>query len=389
MSTCIPSLTALRVYDPTTQVGVSIKRDRGEEPPPGWAKKPSLVAREAAADEESNRLALAKNYAALARFPWMQTPPWRSSCPIDFTIENPASSKLWLQTCVRDLYDPQWSELWNPEMNQRLLDRTVQYRLVGRYPCTRLTTTYCKYGTDYKKPTTILTSVSAIGLKPVCSKEQPCAVSSETYPVHPRTVQDVVGRGERNQLPASLTHDLLEAFCAKHRAQGAKAFLVIDVFSGWGSVSRAVEQFATTLPPDERIIVYTNDIIKNRALHSCNLDIDVGKTIDPLDILVRFALVTTQATLEEVSPHRLYLDKNAGEPVSQVMRNAGVACLLHCSFPCTTYSTAAGSTHRSAGERDPTSGTGLLHDTMLCELLGEINALCQLTPPGPPAPLEG
>ena len=46
------------------------------------------------------------------------------------------------------------------------------------------------------------------------------------------------------------------------------------------------------------------------------------------------------------------------------LRSNNVALLLHVSCPCETYSTAAGSTHRSAKSSSPKTKKALEHDRM-------------------------
>lgn len=339
----------------------------------GWRRKQRDINQDQKNEAESQRLAADGQFAQLDRFSWMRTPAHRADSPIDFTLENPAFGKLWLQDCVRRLYDPDCATPYQPDMRKRLLHKKMEFRLTGQYPCTRLTTTYCQYGLDYAKPTTILTSLSAIGVRPPCCDETLCAHGGK----HLRNVQQCTAPEERNQIPEELTRVLLEAFVAKQRARGAVAFLVVDVFSGWGSVARAVEACAP-----ETMAVYTNDVVRKRkAGHITDLDLDMA-LLQSLDAVLRFAMLSRLEGLGSagLEARRLLEASEGVPPMEEVLRRSGIAVLLHLSFPCTTYSTAGGSTHRAKGDRAAASPLAQQHDTMLEALVGELVALCRLAP---------
>ena len=366
----------------------------------GWKTKATKRQAITQDEDESHRLALKGRFDALERYPWMRTPPYRLDCPIDFSLENPAFGKLWLMDCVRELYDPLYMQRYEEStdeqkqaMRERLLNVNTQFRLLGKYPCTRMVTSYCKYGLPYIKPTGILTSMSAISLRDSCTKDSPCSYLKQQGK-HQTSVQEVTAKAQRNQLPKDLTKALLAAFVAKHRKRGIHVFLLVDVFSGWGSVADAAEEFAATLQPKERLIIYTNDI-STRQCHTPDNAVNMGRDY-AMDILLRCALMSKQKEFDDAfdargkGPSMASLRdsamKEGGITPSDFLKRAGISALLHCSFPCCTYSTAAGGTHRAAQSIAPRSEEARRDDKMLEELIADIVRLCQLAPPSTSLP---
>ena len=375
----------------TPAVGTATTYIVRDLPNDGWQQK-----KRSREDQEGRSLQLLHqglrdgDLSKLKEFAWMTEPEWRSEWPIDFTIENPGRSKLWLLDCVRALYDPKHSDPWDRD---RLLDVDTQFRVTGLHPCTKVTTTYCRYGLNYRKPTSILTSIAAFEVSSPCTKNEPCALSGADFPKHPQTVQDC-DQSTRNQLPIGLTHDLLRGFVLKHRARGAKIFLFIDVFEGWGSVSGALAPArlpASMLLPTERLIVYTNDIKERGPVRPSNtLDMSISSS---LALLLRFALLAKQDAFHEAflatrsdvrGTEELFKDETSR--LDQMLVKAGIAVLFHCSFPCTTYSTAAGATHRSKGSIASDSVQAARDDGMAESIVTELVDLCALRRPAAGAP---
>lgn len=369
-------------------------------------------------EKQSMVLLANKEFDKLSDYEWLTTPSHRATTNVDFTLENPLG-KLWLLDSVREFYDPEFKFPWEDDAPSKekdawrawLLDLNKQFRLTGKYGCVMLKTTYCKYGTAYRKPTAILTSLATAFLSTACQKTTPCEFTAGKWPRHPTTVQKQ-SQDMRNQLPIELVFELLDAFVARHRTLGARIFLCIDVFSGWGSFSHAVEVYAMTrLAPYERMLVYTNDI-KKRGEKKPKLDMDV-KTDCSLVAILRFALLALQVEMDNalhVSHSNLRSMENFytleqklcqdtkdrelsrasyySDELADALKQAGVAVLFHLSFPCTTYSTAAGSTHRESKCLTPKTPLAHAHDTLLKQVLAQLVTICHLRPcdsPGPTA----
>ena len=62
------------------------------------------------------------------------------------------------------------------------------------------------------------------------------------------------------------------------------------------------------------------------------------------------------------------------------LKSTNTVMLIHCSFPCETYSTAAGNTHRAAGDLRPKTDTAANHDRMCIDLVQQLIELCKLAP---------
>lgn len=382
------SLPALNHLTLSIEV-VKRRREKAEE---GWALKSSVREKEDREDQESRQWALARRYDKLARYHWMQAPAWRSTSLIDFTLENPAGGKLWLQDCVRVMYDDGHASPLDADsygtLRKELLDPMTEFRNTGMYPCTRLTTSYCRYGTTYQKPTSILTSISGLALLEPCSTAGRCSSFDFTENKHRQTVQETTNQAERNQIPQALTFALLDAFVAKHRARNINTFLVLDLFSGWGSVSRAAKDFATQMMTITNgrnaggLVVFTNDLVRTRANHhETDLDLSMQHGSGMVQLALRFALVCCAKDLEAAGAAgdiKTLLQKH--DTIEAVLQSAGIAVLVHCSFPCTTYSLASGGTHRKRKTHLPCSAIGSEHDSMLCELLLQLRLLCKLAP---------
>lgn len=392
----LPSLIALRFVEREELVDsectIDVVRGPISKPEPGLsngfrlsrkAQQRALEAKAHALQElhtqkqQSYEIARTKGTCEdIEKYDWMQTPIWRKECRKDFIIENPAEGKLWLQDCIRLLYDPKKPpdyEVWdalNPVQKTALRDRllgTEQFRVTGRLHCTKLTSSYCKYGENYRKNTSFLTSLSAVGLLPPCDATNRCEYSMKEPYTHPRTVQDVTDKAERNHVPVLLNFDLLRAFVTKHRHEGIKHFLVMDIFSGWGSVKKAVQQFKTSkdMQRDEIIFTYTNDINPNRGDEPTDTDLDLGKC--PMKFLENMAMSLFKISLKN--------DKR------KIFDSKKVAILYYCSFPCTTYSVAGGDAHRDAGEIKGKSKLSIDHDEMLKKVVVELALECDLLRP--------
>ena len=361
-------------------------------------------------DSELKALRALKNmdFEEMEKVEWLKTPPYRAESTLDYTLENP-SGKLWLLPCIRACYDyfnefefsDYCPEEYREEIRNSLLDLNKRFSLMGKFPCVRVATTYCRYGAPYRKPTFILTSLSALSLKSPCTKDNRCEQAESRWPVHPGSVQDA-SQQVRNHLPQGLVFDILDAFVGRNRRLGCGVFLVIDVFSGWGSFADAAGEYAKRMRDNERLLLYTNDIKRNRGKSSFG-DFDVSMN-SSLITLLRFALVSLQEKIDEAlhamrstiwttqKLHMLECKLASQFPdvenltyhrdaLLESLRIAGIAVLYHCSFPCITYSSASGATHRPSLSIRPISEMGRCHDAMLDALIKQLIDICKLKPP--------
>lgn len=211
-------------------------------------------------------------------------------------------------------------------------------------------TSYCSYGFPYRKNTSILTSIEGLSLRPCCKHSS-----------HDSDVQGTLG-AQKNSLPSGLVHDCIRRWINTHKdLNTVKTFLVVDVFSGWGSVSRAALDFepeAKSIVPGANYKVFTNDMSCRHHGHLPNVDITLNSP-GSFDVLLAFAIL-------KVADPDFKVSEIAGVPkwVAR-MKQEGIAVLMHISFPCTTYSTASGSTHRKSKQTQPHSELGKKHDALL------------------------
>ena len=287
-------------------------------------------------------------------------PSWRVEHAVDFVIENPAHpAGLWYQPSVRQLYDPLADQPFDEACRTRLgsTDEHLFRDRAADTPCTRVTTSYCKYGAEYRKHTTLLTSLSNLRLHRPCNWNTPCAFLVGAK--HPAQVQGSAA-ALKNSVPRALIHALVAEFLCKQRAQGRAQFLLVDVFSGWGSVCAACTEpalrAAGLLRNGERFYTHANDIAQRRSGAAVRTDLDMQRF--DLEALMRFAIVANGLVHAE--------------------QRAELGVLLHCSIPCTTYSTAAGGTHRLKGGLAAKSELAAAHDALAARTVASLVKLCRL-----------
>ena len=245
----------------------------------------------------------------------------RSVNLLDFAIENPSSSKLFSMTCLQ------------------LLRGSSMHK-----------TSYCSYGFQYRKNTTIMTSIKFLSLRPCC-----------THSSHKHDVQSSLC-AQKNSIPSGLVHDCIRRWITNHKKSNlVKTFLFLDVFSGWGSVSKAALDFETeakSIVPGANYHVFTNDMSCKHHGHLPNIDLTL-ESPGSFDVLLAFAI-------HKVSDPDFKVRETAGVPMWLChMQQEGIAVLMHLSFPCTTYSTASGSTHRRSKHIEAHSKLGQKHDALL------------------------
>lgn len=309
-------------------------------------------------------------------------PKWRVGHSIDCVIENPAQpGRLWYNEEVRKLYDPTPNQPWGPECQARLGnsgDDAFRDRAPNT-PCTRVTTSYCKYGAAYRKNTTFLTSLSELRLRQQCSSSCPCP-ALRRGDKHPELVQGCTA-SKKNSIPQTLVHEVVATFLEKQRAEGRKVFMLVDVFSGWGSVADACSEHqlraAGVLRADERFFVHTNDIVATRPGVWVDTDLDMSR----LDVatLVRFACVRHADALYKLGVEKVH---EPSASLASELAAMGVGVLLHCSVPCTTYSVAAGNAHRNKGDIAPVSDLAKAHDALTARTVASLVEVCSLRQPG-------
>ena len=253
-----------------------------------------------------------KNNSAVAK---QELPKFEN--PYDFCIENPLHGKLWQIQKFQ--------------------------RFVGRVDVQFASTSYCKYNCSYRKNTGFLTSVLNFSPCPVCSKNDSC----QRYQQHDELPVD---QASRNSIPEGLVLELIDAWVRKKKCEGFKVFLIIDVFAGYNSISKAADLHNKT--SNDNVVVYTNDIVRTRG---GNMDLDM-RVFELNDILV-FAL--RKLFLE--MPYDLADIKG---DVKQFLLNESIAVLFHLSTPCETYSVAGGASHRLRGSAEPQSRLAVAHDDM-------------------------
>lgn len=223
----------------------------------------------------------------------------------------------------------------------------------------RRETSYCHYGAQHRKRTLFVTSVlgfeprlpcPTVLCDPLCGQPTRLRADLDPYaelqledfvdPVAPRTrhahtLLDL-GREERNRIPFALLKLLIYAWCDPHVKYGVESiqtYLVVDVFSGWGSLVQMV-QAMHSLGKWTKIKVYSNDIV--RRDHT-DIELDMSSMQDPVSPLLRFAL-------QQHAP--LVLRELGTLSLRDALWKHRVALLVHFSTPCETYSVDGMATHR-------------------------------------------
>jgi hypothetical protein len=239
-----------------------------------------------------------------------------------FTVENPLESKL------RQL----------PAM-QRLL-ATEAVRL---WP-----TSYCHFGAGHRKRTFVVSNVPALGLHPPCPTP-PCAPARRGP--HPVSVRGDLSRAEKNALPERLVAALAVAWegatpWARHR-------VVVDVFSGFGSVGKALEKSRPSWT------VLANDVVRRDHL---DLLVDAGGRRDQLHLLVVLGVLKARRANAHLDAAWRALP--TGTELAPALHACQLAVWIHLSTPCETYSVLGGDLHRSKGSLAPKTAKADRHDRM-------------------------
>tara|TARA_B110001452_G_scaffold181135_1_gene152078 strand:- start:1396 stop:2256 length:861 start_codon:yes stop_codon:yes gene_type:complete len=240
---------------------------------------------------------------------------------LDFSLENPADGRFKDLDCVK--------------------------RLLDDYPLRvfKVATSYCNYGYDYRKRTLFISSLPTFQPLPACPAHK-CQWKRRGER-HSRQVTEA-SQSEKNSFPPLLI-DLLVDSWRNYRV--ASKYLLIDMFSGWGSIEKRVSE-KQAAGQWLNVHVYSNDIVK-RAHTDCNLDM---LTWTPAEQLVFAVNKLWPDQMAEASGH-------AGGVVGW-LADAGVTVLVHASTPCETYSLNGIGVHRHKGGVLPKSEAARSADRM-------------------------
>jgi hypothetical protein len=243
---------------------------------------------------------------------------------LDFSFENPLDGKFKDINCVK--------------------------RLIEDYPADVhvAPTSYCHYGYCYRKRTVFISTLRGFTPKAPCPSH---ACAAQRYSgTHTGTVVEC-DVAQKNSIPPLLVDLMIGAWTAAYK-HTASHFLVVDVFSGWGSVaSRVAERWPC-------VRLYSNDIV--RRDHT-DVEVDMLTAWNPGMLLV--------LALQKHWPDDFISERDDGRGPYEWARDNKVAVLFHCSTPCDTYSTNGLSTHRISGATTPKTQKARDADAMNARLV--------------------
>ena len=182
---------------------------------------------------------------------------WASPPCVEYSQAKSVGERRWLEADERvaaalraiQYFRPKYFAIENPKgyLRHRPI---MQGKLDGVYLPTLLQdVTYCKYGTQYMKPTNIWTNIPLSRPLKVCSAAHPCALRQK-YGTHPRTAQSgpsangTPGMGSAEavyHLPDPLLDELfrhVEFGSEEARAQAAQEWAQADTI--WRVLAAAV-----------------------------------------------------------------------------------------------------------------------------------------------------
>lgn len=183
-------------------------------------------------------------------------------------------------------------------------------------------TSYCMYGTPYRKHTTFASTFQGIRLMPQCSNTE--GHTSCGRQQHQEIPTDLAAR---NSVPEAIVHTFLDKWRAKHKDH-KPVFQFIDAFAGWGSVEHAVRRY-NEIHESAKIKIYTNDLhagVNGRRFTNSKLDMRAEGSLQSI-----ISAATARQRFE------LFL------PAEEVKN---IVFLVWLSTPCETYSLQSRSTHR-------------------------------------------
>lgn len=235
-----------------------------------------------------------------------QVPSWRlGSEPgrfaVDFVLENPLDGKLWESEALQSLTGPFTK---------------------------RVNTSYCHYGTPYRKRTTFFTSLTNVSLSSPCPGN-PCK--------HATNHEFGVAECEpavQNSIPTPIVRTFLDEWMAKDALAMKETgreydhLLLIDVFKGFGSVQKAVGEWNDE--NEERRILYVgNDIADARVDDADTLNFDISK-LGQFEMLIDWSFLKLRQHLARLQDA---LDDDEPPPLDR----GRVRALFWVSTPCDTY----------------------------------------------------
>ena len=243
--------------------------------------------------------------------------------PLAFTVENPLESKLRQLPSMQNLLEIDQVRLWP--------------------------TSYCHFGVEHRKRTFVVSNVPALCLPTPCPNA-PCA--SVRRGAHLVSVRDHLSQSERNALPEQLVATLAAAW--ERATPWAKHRVVVDVFSGFGSVVKALEKDRPSWT------VLANDVVRGRG-HVDSL-VDAGGRPDQQHLLVTLGVLKARRTNAQLDAAWRALP--TGTELARALRACELAVWIHISTPCETYSVLGGDLHRSKGSVAPQTEKAARHDRM-------------------------
>lgn len=235
----------------------------------------------------------------------------------------------------------------NP-LHGRFKDLPSVERLLRERPdhVRRLDTSYCHFcGFEYNKPTVFITTLMDLELPPPCPRN-PCAAvrAGEMHAAHVSECDAAT----KNSIPTGITDAIVDAWLAKHTETGAREFVFVDAFAGFGSVHTRVRARHPS------VIVYANDIVDRRQEGDFDLSADSPFTLNSL-----LAMALARRFPKSIQAMAAHPESAVGWAKAKK-----IAVLFHVSTPCETYSTQALGVHRVAGSATPTSAAARRADDM-------------------------
>lgn len=334
-SMALPDLSGLALRCESIGVGEESDEESGEEGDKLLEilrRRKGKQKQDASTREEPREQALQSTdgFVIKKRARWNE-PPWRSASMLDFMFENPLDGKF------KDILSVKRMLQNNPG--------TVR----------QFNTSYCHYGYLYRKRTVLIGTLTQLSLKRPCP-EEPCRQLS-LRGKHSEEVAEC-GNAQKNSLPPLLIDAMIDGWISRHAGR-VERFLLVDVFSGWGSIERRVAEKKAS-GQWQNVFTFANDIV-NRSHTQSNFDMSADAPWNPGTLLF-FAL---NALWPE---HNAHVTEHPRGALGWVQDN-GVAVLFHCSTPCQTYSTNALATHRVAGTADPKTPQAEHDDAMNASLI--------------------
>ena len=340
-----------------------LRRTRGKRPqqsaPPGETTEPTPASRDGGDSEEEDDPALLEILRrSRGKRPQQSAPPGETTEPTPASRDGFVLKKRLCWSAPQCRAESMLDFMFENPLDGKFKDISVVKQLLNDFPgvVRQYNTSYCNYGYSYQKRTVLLGTLTQLKLKPPCP-EQPCRYQS-LCGKHPDQVAEC-DNAQKNSLPPLLIDAIVDGWVARH-GDRAEQFLLIDVFSGWGSIEQRVASKRAN-GAWSNVFTFANDKVKGRGEQS-NFDMSADQQWNPGTLLF-FAL---RALWPQ---HSTRVDGHPRGALGWVQDNR-VAVLFHCSTPCQTYSTNALATHRVKGTADPKTPQAEHDDAMNASLIG-------------------